>query len=134
MPKCLENMLKDNLLNAKRDSLATVKAAIGTDGATKQIIARQRNLKSKFEKLCKSETSVKDKKSGPQRHGPLLPEPLRAWRCQGGQRAVQVAGQGQTIPEVKTNLTLIDVKGAFVTSQKVEKKGNNSTINSRSSS
>ncbi len=48
-------MLKDNLLlNAKRDALAAVKSAIGSDAQAKQAIARQReNLKSKFEKLSK---------------------------------------------------------------------------------
>ena len=37
--------------------------------------------------------------------------------------------KGKTLPEVKTCLSVVDAKGAFATSQKVEKKGDsNATI------
>ena len=44
LPGCLETILKDNLLlNAKRDALAEVKAALTTDGPTKQVLAARRH-------------------------------------------------------------------------------------------
>ena len=39
------------------------------------------------------------------------------------------AVKGKKLPEIKTNLSIIDAKGAFVTAQKIEKKNANTTIN-----
>ena len=127
LPGCLETILKDNLLlNAKRDALAEVKAALTTDGPTKQVLAARRDaLKSKFDKLVKSSGAKPGAGITMERFCQELFELGVAKEC-----VVQPTSpvKGVTLPEARTNLSLIDVKGAFVTSQKVERNNKASTI------
>ena len=133
LPGALESMLKDNLLlNAKRDQLAAVFAQITSDQATGQVVMAKRDaLKSKFDKLCKSDTAAAATKKG----GPALG--MERF-CQemfelGVARDVSVAPKspvkGVTLPEVKVSLSLIDCKGAFVSAQRIEKSNSNTTVN-----
>jgi len=133
LPGCLEAMLKDNLLlNAKRDALAGIKAQLVSNAAAKQIIAvRTAPLKRPFEKLAASDpTTGKDKKSGPAVGIERFCQELFDL---GVAKEVIVSPvspiKGKTLPDIRTNLTMIDCKGAFVSSQKVEKKNSAATVN-----
>ena len=139
LPNCLVTMLKDNLLlNAKRDALASVKAKIleslhsGVPNALQAAVnAKKSDLKYRFEKLAKADpTAAQHKKTGPQ----VSIEPFSQHLHEIGiAKEVAVTPKspvkGKTLPEVKTNLSVLDVKGAFVTAQKIEKKNANTTIN-----
>jgi len=133
LPGCFESMLKENLLlNAKRDALAGVMASLRTDPETIAILsARKDDLASKFKKLAASDatTAAASKKSGPQVSMERFCQEMFEL---GLAKEVVVSPispvKGKTIPDVKTNLSLIDCKGAFVSAQKVEKKNSNTTI------
>uniref|UniRef100_A0A7S2CRY1 EF-hand domain-containing protein n=1 Tax=Haptolina brevifila TaxID=156173 RepID=A0A7S2CRY1_9EUKA len=133
LPECLTSMLKDNLLlNAKRDALAAVKSQL-SDKECQDVLGRKKDAAKKaFEKMCKSDpaTAAASKKSGVQLS--------MDWFCQdlferGVIKDATVVPtspvKGKKLPEVKISLSSIDAKGAFVTSQKVEKNNASTTIN-----
>lgn len=137
LPDCLTSMLKDNLLlNAKRDALGEIKAQIGADVEAQAALRSQKEaLRAKFERLAKSDTSAAAAaKKGAGGAQVSLERFSQEIFDLGLAKEVTVqpksAVKGKTIPEVKTALTIIDAKGAFVTSQKIDSRSSsNATVN-----
>jgi hypothetical protein len=130
LPDCLVTMLKENLLlNAKRDQLAAVKAQLKQDGVQDAMQRRRDGLKRVFDKLCKSEKQ-KPGKGGPTLSMDVFTQDLFE---RGIARDVEITPtspvKGKKLDPVVTKLSVIDAKGAFVTSQKVEKENTATTIN-----
>ena len=130
LPDCLVTMLKENLLlNAKRDQLAAVKAQLKQDGVQDAMQRRRDGLKRVFDKLCKGEKQ-KPGKGGPTLSMDVFTQDLFE---RGIARDVEITPtspvKGKKLDPVVTKLSVIDAKGAFVTSQKVEKENTATTIN-----
>ena len=133
LPDCMVTMLKDNLLlNAKRDALASVKASLGGKECQDVLGRRKDAAKRAFDKMCKADASTAgaSKKGGAQLSMDAFCQDLFD-RGVAKEAVITPTSpvKGKKLPEVRTNLSMIDVKGAFVTSQKVEKNNAATTIN-----
>ena len=137
LPECLVTMLKDNLLlNAKRDALAETKKQLFADPKAMEAIRKNKDaLKARFEKLAKADvaaTASSPKKADGK--SVSLERLMQELFEIGVAKEVMVQPispvKGKTLPSVRTNLTIIDAKGAFVTAQKVEASNANNTVNS----
>ena len=133
LPDCMVTMLKDNLLlNAKRDALASVKASLAGKECQDVLGRRKDAAKRAFDKMCKADasTAALSKKNGAQLSMDAFCQDLFD-RGVAKEAAITPTSpvKGKKLPEVRTNLSMIDVKGAFVTSQKVEKNNASTTIN-----
>jgi len=134
LPDCLTAMLKENLLlNAKRDALAAVKAKFKEDAVQDAMQRRRDGLKRVFDKLAKADAANQPKVKGVT--GPALSMEgfTQDLFERGIARELEIVPtspvKGKKLEPVKTNLTIIDAKGAFVTAQKVEKNNQATTIN-----
>jgi hypothetical protein len=121
LPACLEQMLQKNLLKrAMRNGLAKVKVMVGKDPAVRKVMRSEApKLKSAFEATCRK---------GPRRYFgksllgvDLLLGEMRERKVQRDIHVTPVpAFRGMEPPEVHTQLSALDVKGAFVTCQGAE--------------
>ena len=121
MPGCLETMIKKNLLtNAKRDKLALVKASLVTD---KEVTLLMPGLKARLKKAfdALSATGVRTLFGKAVISMDMFNQDLVD---RGVTKDIMVkptpAVVGVPLPEVHSNLSWLDCKGAFVTCQSGE--------------
>ena len=124
LPDCLDSMLTKCILRkAKSDTLVKVKKMITKDSAVQTVLRPLRpRLNFRFQKLCNAG-------SGKSSQAPMLGQDafLQDLFDSGVTKDLTLrptaAVKGQVLPEVHSNLSWLDCKGAFVTCQQGGKIG-----------
>jgi hypothetical protein len=121
LPGCLEQMLTKSVLKkAKQDTLGKVKKMIEKSMDVKAVLREHApKLKREFDRLTPNRQGANQR--GSARPTLMLDQLVRDLTERGVCRDAVVrptpAVRGMVLPEVHTSLSVLDVRGAFVTSQ-----------------